>query len=432
MLKQNLPNKLCFLCCLLLNLLGMAGDAAVGQQPLSADQRQAWRSQIREALFIPQPMPPLEETANGEFEPEPGIVAERVTYGTQFGLRVPAILYRPKLPQGRIPALIVVNGHGGDKYSWYAFYSGVLYARAGAAVLTFDPIGEGERNIDRQSGTRAHDKAQQRTEMGRRLGGLLVTDVMQAVSYLGQRPEVDPERIGAMGYSLGSFVTAIVGAADERVKVCVLAGGGNLDGVDEYWDKSKPMCQGIPYQSLRFLGDRGAAIYALHAARGPTLIFNGAADTVVAMPTHGEAFFHDLRQRTATLQGSTVGVFDYHFVPAVSHRPFFVTREVALWLEERLNFPNWTAAEIGKLPTTHISQWASEKNVAMDRGYIAEDREGGTPALGSGIPGLSRADLNVLSTDAWEQQKSRLIYESWVAKASAAVESPAASPAATK
>jgi dienelactone hydrolase len=432
MLKLDLLNKLFFLSCLLFNLLWIVRDTAVGQQPPSVEQRQAWKSQIREALFIPQPMPPLEATENGEFEPELGIVAERVTYGTQFGLRVPAILYRPKSPQGKIPALIVVNGHGGDKYSWYAFYSGVLYARAGAVVLTFDPIGEGERNTDRKSGTRAHDKVQQPPEMGRRLGGLLVTDVMQAVSYLRQRPEVDPERIGAMGYSLGSFVTAVVGAADERLKVCVLTGGGNLDGVDEYWDKSKPMCQGIPYQSLRFLGDRAAAIYALHAARGPTLIFNGAADTVVAIPTHGEAFFHDLRQRTARLRGSNAGVFDYRFAPAVSHRPFFVTRDVALWLEQQLDFPNWTPAEIEKLPTTHISQWASENNVAMDRGYIAEDREGGTPALGSGVPSLSRRDLSVFSDTAWDQQKSRLIYESWVAKASAAVKSAAASPAAAK
>src|SRR5262245_57147843 len=177
------------------------------------------------------------------------------------------------------------------------------------------------------------------------------------------------------------------------------------------------MCQGIPYQSLRFLGDRAAAIYALHAARGPTLVFNGAADTVVAMPTHGEAFFHDLRRRTATLHGGEAGVFDYRFVPAVSHRPFFVTKDVALWLEEKLDFPNWTADDIQKLPTTHISQWAAENNVAMDRGYIAEDREGGTPALGRGIPGLSRRDLSVFSDDQWQQQKSRLIYESWVNKA---------------
>src|SRR5205085_10000189 len=143
----------------------------------------------------------------------------------------------------------------------------------------------------------------------------MLTDLMQAVSYLSQRPEVNLQRIGAMGYSMGSFVLAIAGAADERLHACVLTGGGNLDGKGEYWDKSKPMCQGLPYQALAFLGDRPAAIYALHAARGPTLIYNGLADTVVAIPTHGEPFFHDLRRRTAVLLGTAEGIFDYRLVP---------------------------------------------------------------------------------------------------------------------
>jgi hypothetical protein len=201
----------------------------------------------------------------------------------------------------------------------------------------------------------------------------------------------------------------------------VLVGGGNLDGAGEYWDKSKPMCQGLPYQSLQFLGDRPAAIYALHAARGPTLIYNGLADTVVAIPTHSEAFFQDLRERTARLHGGTKGVFDYRLVPDVSHRPFFVTREVALWLEQQLNFPNWTAAQIRELPTTHISRWAAANSVAMDRGYASEDREGGTEALGSGVPGLTREQLSVFTADEWERQKPRLLYETWVEKARAVI-----------
>jgi dienelactone hydrolase len=330
-------------------------------------------------------------------------------------------VYLPKNHKGKLPALIVVNGHGGDKFSWYAFYSGVLYARAGAAVLTYDPIGEGERNAERKSGTRAHDKLLEPDEMGRRLGGLMVTDVMQAVSYLRQRPEVDQARIGAMGYSMGSFILAIAGAADERMHACVLTGGGNLDGPGEYWDRSKPMCQALPYKALSFLGDRPAMIYALHALRGPTLIFNGAADTVVAMPTHGERFFSELKQRTAALAGSQAGVFDYRLVRGISHRPFFVTKDIALWLEDKLDFPNWIEDEIRKMPTTHISRWAAANSVAMDRGYVAEDREGGTPALGEGVPGLSREHLSVFSTDEWEKRKHDFIYESWVAKARAAI-----------
>src|SRR5439155_1393174 len=87
----------------------------------------------------------------------------RITYGTQFGMRVPAILYRPARPaQRKSPAIIVVNGHGGDKYAWYSPYTGILYARAGAVVLTYDPIGEGERNSERKSVTRQHDVPLQR------------------------------------------------------------------------------------------------------------------------------------------------------------------------------------------------------------------------------------------------------------------------------
>jgi dienelactone hydrolase len=403
-------------------LATVVGLAAAGEQAergggsLAAKQQQQWRSQIRTALFIPDPLPPLAARTHGQFEPEAGVVAERVSYASQFGLRVTAILYRPRQPKGKVPAPIVVNGHGGDKYSWYAFYAGVLYARAGAAVLTFDPIGEGERHRERRSGTRAHDQKLEPREMGRRLGGLLITDVMQAVSYLRSRPEVDPRRLGAVGYSLGSFLVALTGAVDPRLHACVLAGGGNLDGPDGYWDRSKPMCQGIPYQALGFLRDRPAALYALHASRGPTLILNGLEDSVVGIPQHGhgEAFFNDLQKRTARFRGTSDGVFEFQLIPKVSHRPFFVTLPAALWLQQHLDFPNWSQARIRSMPQTHITRWATAFGVPIDRSYAGEDREGGTRAVGENVPALSRAQLSVFSRDDWEKEKGHLIYEKWV------------------
>ena len=123
--------------------------------PLSADTVGRLRAEIRSALFVPDPLPALDAESYGQFEPAPGVVAERVSYATELGMRVPAILYLPKELKGKIPALIVVNGHGGDKSTWYSFYSGILYARAGAAVLTYDPAGEYERNSRRLSGSRA-------------------------------------------------------------------------------------------------------------------------------------------------------------------------------------------------------------------------------------------------------------------------------------
>jgi dienelactone hydrolase len=383
----------------------------------------AWRAQMRQNFFIGDPLPQLKAQTHRRFQPAAGVRAEAVTYGTQFGLRVPSIVYfpdpMPKTANGKVPAFIVVNGHGGDKFSWYAFYTGILYARAGAVVLTYDPTGEGERNAKRLSGTRAHDNIKGDAVLARKQAGLMITDVMQAVSYLAQRPEVDAQRIGAGGYSLGSFVVTLVGAIEPRLRVCVPVGGGNLDGPGEYWDKSKPMCQGLPYQSLSFLGDRAAAIYALHAARGPTLIFNGREDTVVNIPNTQEPFFEDLRARVVKLHGSADGVFDFEIVDGSSHRPYFITRPVALWLEKQLDFPNWTAGQIKALPETRISAWAAQHSIPMDKLYATEQREGGTPALLDDVPGYQRDDLAVFTAEEWQQQRDTLIIDSWLAKARA-------------
>ncbi len=71
---------------------------------LAADQPRLWREQIKAALSVSNPLPALAPETHGRFEPEPGVVAERVTYGTQFGLRIPAILYLPKDRPRRTPA----------------------------------------------------------------------------------------------------------------------------------------------------------------------------------------------------------------------------------------------------------------------------------------------------------------------------------------
>ena len=57
---------------------------------------------------------------------------------------------------------------------------------------------------------------------------------------------------------------------------------------------------------------------------------------------------------------------------------------------EAAGFWNWTAASIAKMPETHISQWAEQNGVAMDKQYATELREGGfgpwgAACLGSGM-----------------------------------------------
>jgi len=397
-------------------LLGAAPGKADG--PLSDVQVQQLRREISATFFVPDPLPALDAHTYRTFNPAPGVRAEALTYTTQLGARVPAILYLPEpLPKTKIPAFVVVNGHAGDKYCWYSYYTGILFAHGGAAVLTYDQAGEGERNPDHKSGTRAHDQIQGDAVVARHLAGLMITDVMQAVSYLSQRPEVDARRIVVGGYSLGSFVVAITGAVDPRIRACVLVGGGDLDGPGGCWDQSrKLMCQALPYQSLNFLGDRPAVIYALHAARGPTLVYNGLGDTMVAIPNHTGIFFKDLQDRVARLHGGTNDILDVGFAPAnCGHRPYWLTRPVVSWLEQQIDFfPNWTGAGIGVMPETKISQWSDHYGIFIDKDFTAELREGGMLALGNDVPGYSRDGLNVFTPETWARQKTNFILETWL------------------
>ena len=91
----------------------------------------------------------------------------------------------------------------------------------------------------------------------------------------------------------------------------------------------------------------------------------------------------------------------------MSHRPYWLTRPVALWLEKQLDFPNWTAADIGAMPLKRIGDWAQANNIAMDKLYATEQREGGTPALDVGVPGFAREDLSVFTETEWRAQTNQ-------------------------
>ena len=61
-----------------------------------------------------------------------------------------------------------------------------------------------------------------------------------------------------------------------------------------------------------------------------------------------------------------------------------------------------------------IGRWSDERNVEIDPGYIAEDRESGTLALGLGIPGIPRHRLHVVPSLEWELSKGQFVYEGWL------------------
>jgi dienelactone hydrolase len=384
-------------------------------QALSGDRYTVWRSEIRRALFIPDKLPKPAPASFGTFSPASGVIAERVTYATTYGMRIPAIVYRPeKKLKERLPAIVIVNGHGGDKTSWYAFYSGILYARAGAIVLTYDPLGEDERNSFHRSEAREHDTVLAGEDSPRRVAGQMITDILQGVGYLTQRKDVDQKGIAVAAYSMGSFHSAIAGALDMRIHALLLSGGGNLDGPNGYWDTSKLMCQGGGYRGLSFLGDRGAILYALNQQRGPTLLLNGTADGLIVRPHTDEHFFSGLRERTMAITGTRKNLFETEWFEGAGHRPNFVTRRAALWLNHQLGFPNWTTASIMAMAEIHISEWAVENGAHIGQNFQNELSEGGLRALDPTIPNVPREKLQVFSDVEWQRQKESLTWTSWV------------------
>ncbi len=385
--------------------------------PATDAQFTRWPEQASAALFLPKTMPAVAARDFGSFVPMPGVVAQRVTYGTQFGMRVPAIVYQPDHVSGKLPAVIVVAGHGGSKSTWYEVYAGLLYASAGAVVVTYDPIGEEERNAQHLIDARAHDTVLPGPQSPARLGGLMIGDVMAAVSYATSLPQVDPKRIAVLGYSMGSFHAALAAGLDPRIGALVLSGGGDLDGNGGSWDSSsKIMCQGGPYQALSFLPDKGAILYALHQRAGETLVLNGAEDNLVAAPHHGESFFADLNTRVAALAAPNVPRIEYRFYPGVGHRPSWVNRDAAAWLNARLHFPRWQNISLDSLGETHISEWAAATGAHINQGYESEKTEGGIRAVGQGFPAPTRAQLQVVPDAEWQAHEDEYTWQGWAKK----------------
>lgn len=401
--------------------------AAVLCVPAYAAKNAEWqdlRKQIRKTLHVPADLPALRYKTYGQFTVASDVVADRVSYATDYDLRVPAIVYhQPGATITKHPALVIVNGHGGDKSSVYAYWAGILYAGAGAIVLTYDPIGEFERNKERRSATNQHDEFIPPEDMALRMSGLMITDVLQAVHYLSSRKDVDDKRIAILGFSMGSFISSLACSVSTDVHACVLVGGGDLDGPDGYWDSSsKKMCQSTAYKSLAFLGDRGATLFALNAKRGPTLIWNGTADTSVDIVHHEQDFFDKLHADTVARLGSSKDVFEFGFTPGGGHRAYFLTRPVALWLNDKLKFPDWTKKQIEAMPETHMSDWMIKNHLRTATDPAYEKGEGGLMALGDNIPAVPRDDLHAVPDAVWTSDEEYYIYETWVDRAKSAVQ----------
>ena len=100
-------------------------------------------------------------------------------------------------------------------------------ARAGYVVMCIDAYGFGERKHAGPGGEKENGNQTEESFFkmflwqGRSLWGMIVRDDLLALECLLARPEVDPNRIAAMGFSMGATRTWWAAALDDRIKVAI-------------------------------------------------------------------------------------------------------------------------------------------------------------------------------------------------------------------
>lgn len=171
---------------------------------------------------------PLDAKALGETKAD-GFTIRKVLFYSQPNFPVTALLYVPDgtAAGGKRAAILMSPGHGPSGKAGDAG-TAALFALNGFVVLSYDPIGQGERlqySDPLKPGTSLasrptgeHGEASlQPMLIGDTFARYEVWDAMRGIDYLSQLPFVDPKRIGAFGCSGGGTITAMVGALDSRV-----------------------------------------------------------------------------------------------------------------------------------------------------------------------------------------------------------------------
>ena len=137
---------------------------------------------------------------------------------------VPALLCTPAGKKGPFPVVVAVHGLTSNKAQVCA-QIGPELAKRGFAVLAADMPRHGERPGEPRSVMQNKDMFEAFT-----LFRQAVIDVRHLIDLAERRPELDTRRgVVLAGYSMGSWINAVVGPWDERVKAMVLMVGGAHD-----------------------------------------------------------------------------------------------------------------------------------------------------------------------------------------------------------
>jgi dienelactone hydrolase len=173
-------------------------------------------------IFAYDPSKPLNLTI-GKTEAVEGVTVSEISYDSPKGGHVPGYLVVPP-GKGRFAAVIYMHWGQGNRSEFLSEAVEMAHYRA-IGIMIDAPYWR----PDVPPPAKGHEAEAERDGYIQ-----MVVDLRRAVDILVARPDVDPNRIGYVGHSLGATWGAPLAAAEKRIKVLVLMGG--LPKVPPDWD----------------------------------------------------------------------------------------------------------------------------------------------------------------------------------------------------
>ncbi len=159
---------------------------------------------------------------------------------------VPAYLLLPERRPARAPGLLYLHAHGGTYglgkeelvvgRKILPAYASVCAAK-GLVTLAIDSWCFSGRQHQEDGRTGEWDTFKLMLWKGQVLWGMMLFEEVQAVTYLSSRPEVDPERLGAFGLSMGATKAWWLAALDPRLQLCIDPALRNGEFVAPCWER---------------------------------------------------------------------------------------------------------------------------------------------------------------------------------------------------
>jgi hypothetical protein len=155
-----------------------------------------------------------------------GYSRQNLVYQTRPGFWVTANLYLPKDSKGRIPGIVIAHSLHGPKTQFELQDMGILWARAGCAVLVMDQVGYGERleayPWERETYHSRYVTGMQLYLVGESLIKWMAVDIIRGIDLLLDRKDIDDKQIILLGaVAGGGDPAAVVAAVDKRVSTVV-------------------------------------------------------------------------------------------------------------------------------------------------------------------------------------------------------------------